>query len=373
MTTLLVAVLAAVLVSAFCSLSEAALYSVSWSWIERLRKEGRASGELLYTLRSNVEKPITAILTLNTIANTAGAAVAGAAASAVFGPDDLWLFTALFTVVILVAGEIVPKTMLALSGVVLLGTLWPLISALWSKSPVGLDAGFYNRVCLPLFALVTALVAFCPHLSFTGGVRDRLGLSVAVGVFLGAGVLLYAFGIRLPVPLFGSAAGVAACATVLIVLVRQRQARSRRGALGAYLVHLGLGLVTLGVAISGPYQVSQEAVLTPGRTMGSFDRAKAFLDKVVKVRPEDPDVQNALGVTLYNLKDIEGAKAAFEGMLARDPEDYRARYNLGLLYKYALNQPDKAAEALQAVADNPKTDPKTRETARKELEGKTAQ
>lgn len=105
--------------------------------------------------------------------------------------------------------------------------------------------------------------------------------------------------------------------------------------------------------------------------MGAFDRAKLFLDKLVKVRPEDPDVQNALGVTLYNLKDMEGAKAAFEGMLARNPQDYRARYNLGLLYKYALNQPDKAAEALRAVVDNPKTDPKTREKARNELEGKT--
>lgn len=104
--------------------------------------------------------------------------------------------------------------------------------------------------------------------------------------------------------------------------------------------------------------------------MGSFERAKTFLDKVVKVRPENPDVQNALGVTLYNLKDIDGAKAAFEGMLTRDPNDYRARFNLGLLYKYALNAPDKAAEALRAVADNPKTDPKTRETVLKELEAK---
>jgi Flp pilus assembly protein TadD len=106
--------------------------------------------------------------------------------------------------------------------------------------------------------------------------------------------------------------------------------------------------------------------------MGSYDRARTFLDKVAKVRPEDPDVQNALGVTLYHLKDLEGAKAAFEGMLARDPSDFRARFNLGLLYKYAFKEPDKAAEALQSVLDNPKTDPRTRETARKELEGKTA-
>jgi Flp pilus assembly protein TadD len=106
--------------------------------------------------------------------------------------------------------------------------------------------------------------------------------------------------------------------------------------------------------------------------MGSFERAKTFLDKVVKVRPENPDVQNALGVTLYNLKDIDGAKAAFEGMLARDPDDYRARFNLGLLYKYALKEPEKAVAALKAVADSPKTDPETRQTALKELVAKPA-
>ena len=110
MLTLVLAVGLAVVLSAFCSMSEAALYSVPWSWIERLRKSGRASGELLFTLRSNIEKPITAVLTLNTIANTAGAAVAGAAAASVFGAEDLWLFTAIFTVVILIFGEILPKT-----------------------------------------------------------------------------------------------------------------------------------------------------------------------------------------------------------------------------------------------------------------------
>lgn len=104
--------------------------------------------------------------------------------------------------------------------------------------------------------------------------------------------------------------------------------------------------------------------------MGSYDRAKAFLDKLVKVRPDDPDVLNALGVVLYNQKDPEGAKAAFEAILAKDPEDYRARFNLGLLYKYALGQPEKAKEALSAVIASPKTDPETRKTAQTELETK---
>ncbi|WP_428569123.1 MAG: heme lyase CcmF/NrfE family subunit [Solidesulfovibrio sp. DCME] len=157
--------------------------------------------------------------------------------------------------------------MLALAAVVFLGTLWPVISKLWSQNPVGLDAGFYNRVCLPLFALVTCLVAFCPLMSWTEGLRDKAGLGVTLGGLAGGGAILYALGLRLPVALFAGAAAIAALACALYVFVRQRHARSLSGALGAYGVHVGLALVTLGVAFSGPYQVSKEAVLTPGRTM----------------------------------------------------------------------------------------------------------
>ncbi|MEA4855758.1 tetratricopeptide repeat protein [Solidesulfovibrio sp.] len=107
--------------------------------------------------------------------------------------------------------------------------------------------------------------------------------------------------------------------------------------------------------------------------MGSFDRAKTFLDKVGKVRPDDPDVLNALGVTLYNLKDLEGAKAAFETILSRNAGDYRALFNLALLNKYALNQPEKAAAGFKAVIASPDADPETKATAQKELEGKAPQ
>ncbi|WP_027184868.1 hemolysin family protein [Desulfovibrio inopinatus] len=110
MIELVVAVTFAVLASAFCSVSEAALYSIPWSWIETLRKSGKKSGEDLYRLRSQVERPITAILTLNTFANIAGASLAGAAAVEVMGEQYLWIFTLGFTALILVFGEIIPKT-----------------------------------------------------------------------------------------------------------------------------------------------------------------------------------------------------------------------------------------------------------------------
>ncbi|SDB01721.1 Hemolysin, contains CBS domains [Desulfonatronum thiosulfatophilum] len=110
MFELLVVVGLATLVSGLCSLSEAVLYSVPWSHLEQMRKSGKKSGLLLFDLRNNVERPIAAILTLNTVANTAGAAVAGAFAAALFGTESLIYFSAIFTVIILVFAEILPKT-----------------------------------------------------------------------------------------------------------------------------------------------------------------------------------------------------------------------------------------------------------------------
>lgn len=110
MLTLIVAVSAAVLISFSCSLAEAALYAVPWSAIERLRNEGRSSGKLLYQMRLEVDRPIAAILTLNTVANTAGSTIAGAAFLAVYGNAYMAIFAASFTLLILAFGEIIPKT-----------------------------------------------------------------------------------------------------------------------------------------------------------------------------------------------------------------------------------------------------------------------
>ncbi len=110
MLTLVLSVGFALIISAICSLTETMLYSVSWAHIEELRKQGKLSGELLFQMRSQVERPIAAVLTLNTVANTAGSAVAGAAFSAVFDSVYMGVFAAVFTCLILVFGEIIPKT-----------------------------------------------------------------------------------------------------------------------------------------------------------------------------------------------------------------------------------------------------------------------
>ncbi len=110
MTELVFSVSLALGVSALCSLSEAVLYSVPFSYIEALSRRGAPAARLFKGMRENVERPISAILTLNTVANTFGAAVAGAAAVAVFGRESLELFSAGFTLGILILSEILPKT-----------------------------------------------------------------------------------------------------------------------------------------------------------------------------------------------------------------------------------------------------------------------
>lgn len=109
-TQLIVAVSLAVLISALCSLFEAVLYSVPMSHIEILTKQGRRSGKILKALKKDITQPIIAILTLNTVANTMGAAIAGAAAAAVFDEKSITILSIIFTFIILIFSEILPKT-----------------------------------------------------------------------------------------------------------------------------------------------------------------------------------------------------------------------------------------------------------------------
>ena len=97
-------------VSLSCSLFEAVLYSVTPSQIQLL-KHRRVRGALRFErLRANMEEPIAGILTVNTIAHTAGSAWCGAAVAEEFGSNALGIFAALFTFLLLVFTEIVPKS-----------------------------------------------------------------------------------------------------------------------------------------------------------------------------------------------------------------------------------------------------------------------
>jgi len=136
---LILAVGFAILISAVCSLFEAVLYSVPLRHVESMIQGGKFGGRTFRRLRRNVERPIAAILSLNTIANTAGAAFAGAAATAVFGHPGRGYFSAALTLAILIFSEIIPKTAgvahaRSLAGPVayaLKGLVWAMTPIIW--------------------------------------------------------------------------------------------------------------------------------------------------------------------------------------------------------------------------------------------------
>ena len=95
--------------SFLCSVSEATLLSVRLSHVQALRHT--RAGRLIRQFKKRVDLPIAAILTVNTLAHTIGASIAGASYSSLFAPEHLWIFSLAFSISILVVTEIVPKTL----------------------------------------------------------------------------------------------------------------------------------------------------------------------------------------------------------------------------------------------------------------------
>lgn len=110
MTLLLLYVLLALGFSFLCSILEAVLLSVTPSYIATLREQRPKVARRLDTYKRDIDRPLAAILSLNTIAHTAGAAGAGAQAAKVFGDGSLGVVSAVLTLLILFFSEIIPKT-----------------------------------------------------------------------------------------------------------------------------------------------------------------------------------------------------------------------------------------------------------------------
>jgi len=97
-------------VSFLCSLLESVLLSTPLSYITMREDEGDKNAALFMKLKSEPDRPLTAILSLNTIANTLGAAAVGHQATALSGSHAFGWVSALMTLLILVFSEIVPKS-----------------------------------------------------------------------------------------------------------------------------------------------------------------------------------------------------------------------------------------------------------------------
>ena len=138
MTLLIIYVLIAIGASFLCSILEAVLLSITPAFIASKEKEAPQTAAKLQELKKDIDRPLAAILSLNTVAHTVGAVGAGAQAAYVFGDAFVTAFSAVLTLLVLVLSEIIPKTLGAtywkgLSGFVatvmpwLIFATWPLV------------------------------------------------------------------------------------------------------------------------------------------------------------------------------------------------------------------------------------------------------
>lgn len=99
----------AIAVSFLCSLAEALLLSMNPLTLNRLQAIRPRTAQSWRNLKKNIARPITAILVLNTVAHTGGATVAGGAFAELYGERNIWVFSVLFTLIVLFGTEILPK------------------------------------------------------------------------------------------------------------------------------------------------------------------------------------------------------------------------------------------------------------------------
>lgn len=110
MGLILLYLLGALALSFLCSILEAVLLSTPMSFISMKENEGNKTATLMKRYKNNVDRPVGAILSLNTIAHTIGSAGVGAESIKIFGEAYFGLISAILTLLILVLSEIIPKT-----------------------------------------------------------------------------------------------------------------------------------------------------------------------------------------------------------------------------------------------------------------------
>lgn len=162
-------------VSFLCSLLEAGLLSVPTSHVELMAKENRRGGQRLKHMKTHVDRPLAAILTLNTVAHTVGAAGVGAQVLVIWGSGAVAIGSAIVTLLILVFSEIIPKsigaahakTLAPFTAYAIQGMIWLtyllLIPLQWISSKLGGGHAI---------AVTRDEVAITAELGHTAGVLD---------------------------------------------------------------------------------------------------------------------------------------------------------------------------------------------------------
>lgn len=158
MVLLLVYLFTALITSFLCSFMEAVLLSSPISFLRAQAAKGVQGAITMIELKKDIDRPLSAILSLNTVAHTVGAAGVGAQATIVFGEAYFGIVSAVLTLLILVLTEIIPKT----------------LGANYSKELIGITSKFISATIFITYPLVVISSVLTKALS-----RDKQELTTS--------------------------------------------------------------------------------------------------------------------------------------------------------------------------------------------------
>jgi len=155
---------------------------------------------------------------------------------------------------------------------VLVGTLFPLFVEAWNGTRLSVGEPYFNATAVPIGLALLFLMGVGPALPWRkasfGVVRRRLLVPAVFALVLA--LVLLAAGVRKPAALAAVALGGFVIAQALwdaARLARRGSLARNRRRIGGQIVHIGVALVAIGIAVSSSYQVERQRTLSPGQTM----------------------------------------------------------------------------------------------------------
>jgi cytochrome c-type biogenesis protein CcmF len=206
--------------------------------------------------------------------------------------------------------------------VVLWGTILPLVSGMVGQERV-VGASYYDRAAGPLFVVLLGLMAAGPLLPWrrAGGPWLRALRWPAVAAVV-TGIALLAAGVRSPAALLSIPLAVAAAATCIVQYARALATGIRRGdwfapvlrrrrRYGAYLAHIGLVVLVVGIAASHFFQQEKDVTLAPGQQVSVGGYTLTYLGAEQR---QLADHSELVGAMRFGDKTLEPARAIYAGL-----------------------------------------------------------
>jgi len=189
--------------------------------------------------------------------------------------------------------------LLALVVICLWGILFPLLSSSLQGQQLVMDAAYFSRGTAPLFILLVFLLAICPQIGWQVNSFKKLGLKFIFPILAAVGltVLVYLSGIQQWTALLGFGLAFLGIITLLILTLHELATEGVKGLrayikkhqrrYGAYLVHLGILLIALGITGMETMQVETQKTIAYGEriTLGAYEVELVNIDREI-ISPE---------------------------------------------------------------------------------------